>query len=122
MSGRFFDQDEDDRAAPVCVLGAAAKWSLFGSSNPLGQYVKGNEQWLRLMSGRFFDQDEDDRAAPVCVLGAAAKWSLFGSSNPLGQYVKVNEQWFRVIGVVSPQLSSQGDSSSTPNVDVNNNI
>jgi hypothetical protein len=31
-----------------------------------------------------------------------------------GQYVKVNEQWFRVIGVVSPQLSSQGDSSGAP--------
>lgn len=56
------------------------------------------------------------------MLGAAAKWSLFGSSNPLGQYVKVNEQWFRVIGVVSPQLSSQGDSSATASADVNNNI
>jgi len=44
------------------------------------------------------------------------------SSDALGQYVKVNEQWFRVIGVVSPQLSSQSDSSSTPNIDVNNNI
>jgi len=77
---------------------------------------------LQVMSGRFFDQDEDDRGAPVCVLGAAAKWSLFGSSNPLGQYVKVNEQWFRVIGVVSPQLSAQGDSAGAPAVDVNNNI
>jgi putative ABC transport system permease protein len=77
---------------------------------------------LHLLSGRFFDQGDEDRGAPVCVLGAAAKWSLFGSANPLGQYVKVNEQWFRVIGVVSPQLSSQGDNSATANVDVNNNI
>jgi putative ABC transport system permease protein len=75
-----------------------------------------------LIAGRFFDQADDDRGAPICVLGAAAKWSLFGSSDALGQYVKVNEQWFRVIGVVSPQLSSQSDSSSTPNIDVNNNI
>ena len=77
---------------------------------------------LHLVSGRFFDRSDEDHAAPVCVLGAAAKWSLFGSANPLGQYVKVNEQWFRVIGVVSPQLSSQGDSSAAASVDVNNNI
>jgi len=36
--------------------------------------------------------------------------------------VKVNEQWFRVIGVVSPQLSAQGDSAGTAPADVNNNI
>jgi putative ABC transport system permease protein len=77
---------------------------------------------LHLLSGRFFDQGDEDRGAPVCVLGAAAKWSLFGSSNPLDQYVKVNEQWFRVIGVVSPQLSSQGDSGATGGVDVNSNM
>ena len=85
--------------------------------NPNYQQIAG----LQLVSGKFFDQGDEGHAAPVCVLGAAAKWSLFGSANPLGQYVKVNEQWFRVIGVVSPQLSSQGDSSST-SVDVNNNI
>jgi putative ABC transport system permease protein len=85
--------------------------------NPNYQQIAG----LHLVSGRFFDQSDEDHAAPVCVLGAAAKWSLFGSANPLGQYVKVNEQWFRVIGVVSPQLSAQGDSSATT-VDVNNNI
>jgi putative ABC transport system permease protein len=77
---------------------------------------------LHLLSGRFFDQSDNDSASPVCVLGAAARWSLFGSSDPLGQYVKVNEQWFRVIGVVSPQLSAQGDSAAAPTIDVNNNI
>jgi putative ABC transport system permease protein len=49
LGGRFFDQADDDRGAPVCVLGAAAKWSLFGSANPLGQYVKINEQWFRVI-------------------------------------------------------------------------
>ena len=49
MSGRFFDQGDEDRGAPVCVLGAAARWSLFGSSNPLDQYVKVNEQWFRVI-------------------------------------------------------------------------
>ena len=86
--------------------------------NPNYQQIAG----LHLLSGRFFDQSDEDRGTTVCVLGAAAKWSLFGSANPLGQYVKVNEQWFRVIGVVSPQLSSQSDSSAANSVDVNNNI
>jgi putative ABC transport system permease protein len=49
ISGRFFDQGDEDRGAPVCVLGAAAKWSLFGSSDPMDQYVKVNEQWFRVI-------------------------------------------------------------------------
>lgn len=77
---------------------------------------------LQVMTGRFFDQQDEDAGAPVCVLGASAKWGLFGSSDPLGEYVKVNEQWFRVIGIVSPQLSSEQGVAGTPAVDVNNNI
>jgi len=77
---------------------------------------------LHLLNGRFFDQTDEDRGAAVCVLGAAARWNLFGSSNPVGQYVKVNEQWFWVIGVVSPQLSSQSEMAGIPASDVNNNI
>jgi putative ABC transport system permease protein len=77
---------------------------------------------LQIMDGRFFDQHDADTGAPVCVLGASARWSLFGSANAVGQYVKVNEQWFRVIGVVSPQLSSDTAVAGTPAVDVNNNI
>jgi len=48
-SGRFFDADEDDRAAPVCVLGQAAKKNLFGPQEAVGQYVKVNEQWLHVV-------------------------------------------------------------------------
>jgi putative ABC transport system permease protein len=86
--------------------------------NPNYQQIAG----LHLLSGRFFDQSDEDRGTTVCVLGAAAKWSLFGSADPMGQSIKVNEQWFRVIGVVSPQLSSQSDSAAAGGVDVNNNI
>jgi putative ABC transport system permease protein len=49
LNGVFFNQAEDDQGAPVCVLGAAAKWNLFGAANPIGQYVKVNEQWLRVI-------------------------------------------------------------------------
>ena len=49
VEGRFFDAKENDAAAPVCVLGSAAKLSLFGSADPIGQYVKINEQWLHVI-------------------------------------------------------------------------
>jgi putative ABC transport system permease protein len=65
VSGRFFDQSDEERAAPVCVLGAAAKWSLFGSANPLGQYVKVNEQWFRVIGvvGPQLSSQSDSSAA-----------------------------------------------------------
>jgi len=47
--GRFFAQDEDDRAAPVCLLGEGAKTNLFGYDEALGKYVKVNEQWYRVI-------------------------------------------------------------------------
>jgi putative ABC transport system permease protein len=75
---------------------------------------------LNVQQGRFFTDNEQAGAAPVCVLGPAARSSLFGSADPVGQYVKANETWFRVIGVVSPQLSSQTEVAGVPSQDVNN--
>jgi len=49
VEGRFFTQQEEDLGAPVCALGAAAKWNLFGSSTAMNQYVKVNEQWFRVI-------------------------------------------------------------------------
>jgi putative ABC transport system permease protein len=49
LQGRFFSEDEDARGAAVAVLGAAARSSLFGSANPVGQYVKANETWFRVI-------------------------------------------------------------------------
>jgi putative ABC transport system permease protein len=86
--------------------------------NPEYQKIAG----LQLINGRFFGKDDEDAGAPVCVLGASAKWNLFGSANAVGEFVKANEQWFRVIGVVSPQLSSDTAVPGLPSVDVNNAI
>ena len=77
---------------------------------------------LHVLEGRFFTDQEETDAAPVCVLGAAARSSLFGGSDPIGQYVKANEQWFRVIGVASPQLSSQTEVAGVPTQDLNNTL
>ncbi|MGA2857295.1 MAG: ABC transporter permease [Candidatus Sulfotelmatobacter sp.] len=49
LEGRFFTDDEDAQAAPVCVLGAAARSSLFGAADPVGQYLKANEVWFRVI-------------------------------------------------------------------------
>jgi putative ABC transport system permease protein len=75
--------------------------------DPVYQKIAG----LHVLQGRFFSDDEETRAAPVC---------LFGSADPVGQYVKANETWFRVIGVASPQLSSQTEVAGVPTQDLNN--
>jgi len=49
QSGRFFDLGEESRADPVCVLGTGARANLFGASDPIGQYVKLDEQWFRVI-------------------------------------------------------------------------
>ena len=48
-AGRFFDDGETERAAPVAVLGEGAKAALFGPEDAIGQYVKVNDQWLRVI-------------------------------------------------------------------------
>ena len=47
--GRFFDETDNAFAAPVCVLGAAAKDSLFGATAAVGEYVKLNDQWCHVI-------------------------------------------------------------------------
>ena len=75
---------------------------------------------LHMIQGRFFTPDEENYASAICILGAGAKSNLFGASNAVGEYVKLNQQWFRVIGVASPQLSSQTEVAGVPTQDLNN--
>jgi putative ABC transport system permease protein len=49
VAGRFFDDAENNRAAPVAVLGQGAKASLFGQTEAVGQYVKINEAWFHVV-------------------------------------------------------------------------
>jgi len=46
-SGRFFTGAEAAHAAPVCVLGDAARVRLFGLGDPIGRFLKVNGQWYR---------------------------------------------------------------------------
>jgi putative ABC transport system permease protein len=47
--GRFLTEEDQLRATPVAVLGEGVRASLFGGKTALGQHVKVNEQWLRVV-------------------------------------------------------------------------
>jgi putative ABC transport system permease protein len=48
-NGRFFTEDEDRESAPVAVLGQGASATLFGVEDPVGQFIKINEQWFQVV-------------------------------------------------------------------------
>ena len=49
VEGRFLTDADDAAAAPVAVLGEGARVALFGGRAALGEHVKVNEQWLRVV-------------------------------------------------------------------------
>ncbi len=48
-SGRFFSEQEDAESAAVAVLGQGAAAALFGAEDPVGRFVKVNEQWFAVV-------------------------------------------------------------------------
>ncbi|MBX9602704.1 MAG: ABC transporter permease [Bryobacteraceae bacterium] len=49
VEGRFFDDEDNARSAPVCVLGESAKVNLLGYDPAVGKYVKINDTWLQVI-------------------------------------------------------------------------
>lgn len=49
LEGSFFDALDDAASAPVCVLSQEAKVNLFGYKPAVGQYIKANDTWLRVV-------------------------------------------------------------------------
>lgn len=49
IEGRFFTEEEHASSAPVCVLGERAKISILGYGSAVGEYVKVNDVWLRVI-------------------------------------------------------------------------
>jgi putative ABC transport system permease protein len=47
--GRFFTAEEEAAAAGVTVLGQAASTAFFGGEDPIGRYVKFNDEWFRVI-------------------------------------------------------------------------
>jgi putative ABC transport system permease protein len=77
---------------------------------------------LRLVQGRFFTDDENTASAPVCVLGETTKVNLLGYDNAIGKYVKVNDTWLQVVGVLTPQATSDTDVEGVQAMNKNNLI
>jgi len=49
VEGRFFNDEDNDRSTPVCVLGEAAKINLLGFDPAVGKFVKINDTWLQVV-------------------------------------------------------------------------
>ncbi len=49
VAGRFFTAEENERSAPVCVLGETAKVNLLGFDDAVGKFVKVNDVWLQVI-------------------------------------------------------------------------
>jgi putative ABC transport system permease protein len=49
VEGRFFDPLEEESAAPVCVLGEAAKVSILGYGYGVGKHIKINDNWVEVV-------------------------------------------------------------------------
>jgi putative ABC transport system permease protein len=49
VEGRFFNEEDNDRSAPVCVLGESAKVNLLGFDPAVGKFVKINDTWLQVV-------------------------------------------------------------------------
>ena len=49
VAGRFFSDAEATAAAAVAVIGEGARTNLFGAKDPIGEYVKVNEVWFRVI-------------------------------------------------------------------------
>jgi putative ABC transport system permease protein len=49
LAGRFFNEDDNERSAPVCVLGETAKVNLLGFDDAIGKYIKVNDLWLQVI-------------------------------------------------------------------------
>ena len=75
---------------------------------------------LKLISGRFFSDEENMRSEPVCVLGESAKLNLLGYDDAIGKYVKINDVWLQVVGVLTPQASTDTDVEGVQALNRNN--
>jgi putative ABC transport system permease protein len=48
-TGRFFSEADEAAASAVCVLGEGVRATLFSGQSGIGEYIKVNEQWLRVV-------------------------------------------------------------------------
>ena len=66
--GRFFNQDENDSSAPVCVLGEDAKVNLLGYDPAVGKFIKVNDTWLQVIGVLTQQATSDSDEAGVAAM------------------------------------------------------
>ena len=113
--GRFFTASEDAGSAPVCVLGAGAKDSLFGASPAIGEYIKLDEQWFRVVGVA-----SPQLAAQGDLPGAASEDQnnlIYAPLNSVLFRVADSQNWFKdEIDGIYLNLVSADESSSKAQV------
>ena len=112
VRGRFFDDEENQQAAPVCVLGTAARTSLFGSADPVGQMVKVNEQWFHVI-GELGPQMSVEGAVPGLSSQDRNNMIYVPLSSALLRLEDANSYLKDEIDAVYLQLSPSTDSVAT---------
>ncbi|MFC1683776.1 ABC transporter permease, partial [Candidatus Zixiibacteriota bacterium] len=85
ISGRFFDQDELDRRARVCLLGSTVHEELFGDSSPVGESILINSKRFTVIGllgakGESWHSPDDQIFTPLTT----AQERLFGRDNLSG--------------------------------------
>jgi putative ABC transport system permease protein len=113
--GRFFTASEDAGSAPVCVLGAGAKDSLFGASPAIGEYITLDEQWFRVVGVA-----SPQLAAQGDLPGAASEDQnnlIYAPLNSVLFRVADSQNWFKdEIDGIYLNLVSADESSSKAQV------
>ncbi len=113
--GRFFTASEDAGSAPVCVLGAGAKDSLFGASRAVGEYIKLDEQWFQVVGVA-----SPQLAAQGDLPGAASEDQnnlIYAPLNAVLFRVADSQNWFKdEIDGIYLNLVSADESSSKAQV------
>jgi putative ABC transport system permease protein len=49
QEGSFFNDYQEENGIPVCVIGANIKKKFFSKENPVGQYIKFDKVWLKVV-------------------------------------------------------------------------
>ena len=85
ISGRFFDQDELDRRARVCLLGATVHEELFGDNSPVNESILINSKRFTVIGllgakGESWSSPDDQVFIPLTT----AQERLFGRDNLSG--------------------------------------
>jgi putative ABC transport system permease protein len=114
-SGRFFTKEEDDRSAPVCVLGETAKVNLLGFEDAIGKYVKVNDLWLQVI-GVLSSQASADTATEGLEVGNSNNMIIAPLNTVMRRFEDNNSYLKDEIDGIYMKAADATDSIETSNV------